>query len=119
MKKRLTIILWLGILVGGFILLSAFGTVGETSPTTRHAILTEADDQLKRAAFEVLETKCNVCHRKQNPFMVFKEKNIEKRAAKIYQMVFVQRRMPKGTDIRLTNEEAATLEKWLLTQDIF
>ena len=34
-------------------------------------------------------------------------------------MVFAERRMPKGNEIRLTYEEYATLEKWLFTQEIF
>lgn len=51
--------------------------------------------------------------------MIFKEKNMEKRAKKIYQNVFVERSMPKGNEIRLTEEEYATLEKWLFTQEIF
>lgn len=67
----------------------------------------------------MLDTKCNVCHRKQNPFMVFKEKNMEKRAPKIYQQVFIERRMPKGNETRLTPVEFTTLEKWLSTEQIF
>ena len=76
-------------------------------------------DDLKFEAFEVLKTKCNVCHRKQNPFMVFNEKNMTKRARKIYQMVFVKRKMPKGDEITLTDREYTQLENWLLTQEIF
>lgn len=75
-----------------------------------------ADDPLKEQAFEVLETKCNVCHRRQNPFMVFKLKNMDKRVPRIYRAVFVQKRMPKGNDIRLTAEEYAALEQWLKTK---
>lgn len=75
-------------------------------------------DVLKRAVFEILDSKCNVCHRNQNPFMIFNEKNMTRRARKIYKMVFMERRMPKGNEIRLTNEERAKLEKWLFTQNI-
>ena len=74
--------------------------------------------ELKKAAFKILDTRCNVCHRRQNPFMLFKEKNMAKRAKKIYQMVFVEQRMPKGDDIKLTQDEYDTLEKWLKTQKI-
>ncbi len=73
-------------------------------------------DPLKEQAFEVLATKCNVCHRRQNPFMVFKLNNMDKRAPRIYRAVFVQKRMPKGDDIRLTSEEYAALEQWLKTK---
>jgi len=51
--------------------------------------------------------------------MVFSLKNIEKRAPKIYKQVFVERRMPKGDDNRLNNEEYNKLEKWLSTQKIY
>jgi hypothetical protein len=50
--------------------------------------------------------------------MIFKERNLEKRAAKIYSMVFIERRMPKAGGVPLTSEEYATLEKWLTTQNI-
>ena len=73
-------------------------------------------DQLKLEAFAILNAKCNSCHKRQNPFMVFSLKNMEKRAAKINQQVFVKRRMPKGNQTRLTSAEYETLKKWLSTQ---
>ncbi|MEQ8878855.1 MAG: hypothetical protein RLQ12_04440 [Cyclobacteriaceae bacterium] len=76
------------------------------------------EKELGQEALTVLESKCNVCHRKQNPLMVFKEKNIAKRASKIYRQVFLDKRMPKGDKIRLTPEEYQILEKWLFTQKI-
>ena len=79
----------------------------------------DSSDPLKKAAFGILDEKCNVCHRKKNPFMVFNSKNMSKRAPKIYKMVFVERKMPKGNEVRLTNEEYIKLEKWLFTQNIF
>lgn len=118
MKKRLTTVLWFGILTAGFILLSAFDS-GSEEASVDHPTLLVADDKLKKAAFEILKTKCNVCHKKKNPFMVFNEKNMVKRAPKIYKMVYVERRMPQGDKIKLTHEEYATLEKWLFTQQIF
>ncbi len=117
MKKKLSLALWLGILTAAFILLSSFGTSKQADAESKIRLV--AGDDLKKAAFDILDTKCNVCHRKQNPLMVFKEKNMEKRAPRIYRAVFVDRRMPKGDDIRLTNEEAATLQKWLFTLEIF
>jgi len=74
------------------------------------------ENQLKNDAFQVLDTKCNICHLRQNPFMIFKPKNMEKRANLIHEMVFVQRRMPKGDDIKLTKNEYGLLEDWLKTQ---
>lgn len=117
MKARLITISWLGVITAALILISALNT--KTAIHKSHQELSVNDDKLKKEAFKILDTKCNVCHRKQNPFMVFKEKNISKRAKKIYQMVFIERKMPKGNEIRLTNEEYIALEKWLFTQQIF
>ncbi len=77
----------------------------------------EPIDTLKQAALDVLQTKCNICHRKQNPFKVFSEKNMVKHASKIHKQVFVKQRMPKG-DIKLTTAEYSTLKEWLSTQTI-
>ena len=69
----------------------------------------------KTAALKILQNKCNVCHKKRNPFMIFKEKNMNKRAKRIYKQVFVKKRMPKGDEIKLTLEEYKILEEWLKT----
>lgn len=116
MKLTTILLIWLGILLATLIVINPLKGEVASVPLTGTLLNNEA---LKKAAFEVLETKCNVCHRKQNPFMIFKAKNMEKRAPKIYQMVFVERKMPKGNEIKLTKEEYATLEKWLFTQEIF
>lgn len=118
MKARLITTLWLGTITAVLILFSSFDTPPEGA-NEHLPMLSTSEKTLKKQAFEILDTKCNVCHRKQNPFMIFKEKNISKRAKKIYQMVYIERKMPKGNDIRLTNEEYTTLEKWLFTQEIF
>lgn len=68
---------------------------------------------LKTKTFKILDNKCNVCHKKRNPFMVFKPKNMERRAKKIHHQVVVTKRMPKGNEYPLTKEEYATLLKWL------
>ncbi len=75
-------------------------------------------DPIQKQALEILETKCNVCHRKQNPFKVFNSKNMNRHASKIYTQVFVKKRMPKGDKVKLSNEEYDTLKKWLNTQNI-
>lgn len=59
----------------------------------------------------LLEVKCNSCHRKKNPFMVFTTKNMNRRAGKIYDQVFVKRRMPKGA--MLSDIESQLLKEWL------
>ena len=71
---------------------------------------------LKAQAFEILETKCNICHKRQNPFMIFTMKNMDKRAEKINEQVIETRRMPKGDEIKLTTEEYSLLKNWLSTQ---
>ncbi|MEO9484107.1 MAG: hypothetical protein ABJG47_11695 [Ekhidna sp.] len=114
MKTRFKTIRWFGILLSGFILLSAFNSTVEYPLEQSFAT-----DLLKKEAFKILDTKCNVCHRKKNPLMIFKEKNMVKRAPKIYKMVFIERKMPKGNEIKLTGEEYSKLEKWLFTQQIF
>lgn len=76
------------------------------------------DNELKRKAWNVLATKCNSCHRKQNPFMVFNERNMNKRASKIYKAVFIQKRMPKGKENKLSEKEYLALQQWILTLNI-
>ncbi|MFK8162188.1 MAG: hypothetical protein AB8H12_06955 [Lewinella sp.] len=71
---------------------------------------------LRPAAFRILDAKCNGCHRKKNPFMVFKTKNMDKRAKRIYRAVYVQRRMPKADGTPLTAAESDSLRRWLQTQ---
>ncbi|HCX20711.1 MAG: hypothetical protein CMB80_07690 [Flammeovirgaceae bacterium] len=73
-------------------------------------------ETLKTQAYNILRHKCNGCHKKQNPFMVFSEKNMSKRSEKIYEQVFVKQRMPKGNEVKLTNEEYSLLKNWLLTE---
>ena len=107
--------MWLGILTTGFTLLAQESVLKESNSQ----MLLKPDDDIKQKAFQILKTKCNVCHRKKNPFMVFSLKNMEKRAPKIHKQVFVKRRMPKGNQIKLTNEEFATLKSWLETQNIY
>jgi len=118
MKARFITTVLLGMLTAGLILFSPFNS-HPAPPDQNHRQPSVSDEVLKKEVFKILDMKCNVCHRKQNPFMVFKEKNISKRAKKIYQMVFIERRMPKGNEIQLTIEEYNKLKKWLLTQKIY
>lgn len=72
-----------------------------------------AHDDPKKAALTVLEQKCNVCHRSANPGKVFTIDNMEGLAPRIYKQVFVKRRMPKGRNIQLTEEESQVLKNWV------
>ena len=114
-KKKLQPTLWLGILTAGFLSLSAFSGQKEIKS---YLSVNETDDQLKKLALDILDTKCNTCHRKQNPFMVFNAKNMTKRASKIYRQVFVEKRMPKGSKVQLSDQEYTNLKEWLNTQNI-
>ena len=86
---------------------------------TNKSMVLDPEPGVKQAAFEVLQSKCNVCHKKQNPFKIFSLKNMEKHAPKIYKQVFIYKRMPKGKEIKLTNEEYQILENWLKSKNIF
>jgi len=71
--------------------------------------------ELKEAAFAILESKCNTCHIKQNPFKVFSLRNMERFAPKIEKQVFTLKRMPKGNKVKLTTTERETLYNWILS----
>ncbi|MCB0662056.1 MAG: hypothetical protein KDC24_04915 [Saprospiraceae bacterium] len=101
-----------------FVVKLFFSLIGIANPPQDYKHSMVIQDDLKKAAFTVLDTKCNVCHRRQNPFMVFNERNMERRAGKIHHQVFVAKRMPKPEGKALTTEEKRTLKNWLLTQNI-
>lgn len=105
-------LLCLGIATG----ISSTITEGKPIQPVMPGEVIETQVELKAKALEILESHCNVCHKKQNPFMVFKAKNMSKRAGRIYKAVFVQRRMPKGDQYDLSEEEADQLKKWILTE---
>ena len=73
-------------------------------------------NDVKADAYDILKSKCNVCHNKQNPFMVFNENNMVRRAEKIYNAVFFTGRMPKGDEYTLSEQEISTLKNWLESQ---
>ena len=99
-------------------LLTAFKSTTVLEDNIMDAFKNASIMDLKEEVFKILDTKCNVCHRKQNPFRVFKLKNMDKNAKRIYKQVFVYRRMPKGGEIQLTEEEYQTLKKWIKTKNI-
>lgn len=78
---------------------------------------TTTADSIRSAALTVLQYRCNTCHTRQNPGKVFTPGNIDAFAAKIYQQVFVKRRMPRGK-AKLSSGEQTTLLQWLKTQTV-
>jgi uncharacterized membrane protein len=67
----------------------------------------------REKAFQILDNKCNVCHRKLNMRRVFTAENMDAWANDIYKQVFVKRRMPKGKKIKLTTNEYQDLLTWI------
>jgi uncharacterized membrane protein len=66
-------------------------------------------------AFQILDNKCNVCHRKRNKRRVFTYENMDTWANDIYSQVFVKKRMPKGKKVKLTSNEYQDLLTWIST----
>lgn len=71
------------------------------------------DSILKEEAYLILSQKCNVCHIKNNPNKFFTKDNMDGFSKKIKRQVFLWKRMPKGNEIKLTNEEKNKLKKWI------
>jgi len=92
--------------------------VSKSNPTAISNTSNLYSEPLKNRAFNILQNKCNVCHRKQNPFMVFNLKNMDKRAKKINKNIFELQRMPKGDEIKLTPDERETLKNWIQSLNI-
>ncbi|WP_133259724.1 hypothetical protein [Pseudochryseolinea flava] len=77
------------------------------------SIIYTPDKDMKEKAFVILQQKCNVCHRKQNPRMVFTTENMARHARKIKFQVFTLKRMPKGDEITLNETERKILKTWI------
>lgn len=117
MKNKRHTLLWLSVIIAGYFSLTS-SQQEATKQNRESTFLLKVNDDLKNQAFQILDTKCNICNQKQNPFMVFSLKNMEKRASKIYKQVFEKRRMPKGDKIKLSQQEHDLLKEWLNTQNI-
>jgi len=72
-----------------------------------------SDGLAQEKALQVLQTKCNTCHRKQNPLRVFKHKNMNRYSDRIYHQVFVWKNMPKGNEVKLSADEESVLKEWI------
>lgn len=118
MKKLLVHLLYFGLLIYPFLLITTNSFAKKCFKPLVKQAESKPDPALKQAAFDILKTKCNVCHRKKNPFKIFSLKNMDKHAPKIYKQVFVYQRMPKGNEIKLTPEEYQTLKNWLTSKNI-
>lgn len=72
-----------------------------------------SNDFYKKEAFQVLTTKCNICHIKQNRRRVFTMENMNSMANDVYKQVFIKKRMPKGKKIKLSDKEYQQLLSWI------
>lgn len=118
--KRVSIHLCLVVLlVSSSQLLRAF-KIPELIVVSKEAqLISKPESDLKKEASQILKSKCNVCHKKKNPFKVFSLKNMDRHASEIHKQVFVYRRMPKGNRVKLTDKEYQSLKKWLKSKNIY
>lgn len=68
---------------------------------------------VKIKAFEILKTKCNICHTKKNRKKIFTLENMDIFAAKVEEQVFIKKRMPRGKKNKLTDKEYQQLSTWI------
>lgn len=76
---------------------------------------TTFQDTPKNKAFNVLITKCNVCHATKKKQDIFTLENMDSLAIAINKQVFIKGKMPKGKKNKLTIEESLALQDWLYT----
>ena len=93
---------------------------GDYLPVKRHLYFSTQIDStqipsnvLKKRAFEVLENKCNFCHRKRNKRRVFTLERMDKWANEIYTQVYTKKRMPRGKKNKLSTTEYNNLLTWI------
>jgi uncharacterized membrane protein len=78
-------------------------------------IVTTPQETPKIKAFNVLITKCNVCHASKKKQDVFTLENMDSLAVEINKQVFIKAKMPKGKKNKLSNEESQAMQNWLNT----
>ena len=74
---------------------------------------------LNEEAFDILRNKCNICHATKKRVPIFTRESMLSAAPEIYQQVFVKKKMPKGRNVKLTENETLILKRWidLVTQE--
>lgn len=92
----------------GLSILFNFNVQGETIPT-----ITASQDTPKNKAFNVLISKCNVCHATKKKQDIFTLENMDSFAIAINKQVFIKGKMPKGKKNKLSQEESIALQDWL------
>lgn len=87
----------------------------ESSPPPVAFYEYETSNEWVEKAFLILQTKCNDCHGQKKRNAVFTKENMNKFAKKINKQVFIKKRMPKGDEIKLSEQELAVLKSWVDT----
>jgi|TARA_E500000318_G_C3389504_1_gene145389 uncharacterized membrane protein len=90
-----------------------YQSIRESNELTELYVSRNGIKESKPEAFQILNNKCNVCHRKRNKRRVFTTVNMNTWADDIYTQVFVKKRMPKGKKIKLTSKEYQDLLTWI------
>ena len=97
-----------------FLTISASSTDTSTSiDQYNNLVEMKAFKNPKEQAFQILENKCNVCHKQRNKRRVFTPENMNTWANDIYTQVYIKKRMPKGKKIKLTSDEYQDLLTWI------
>ena len=104
--------LWLCIYTAGLILQSTF-TMATEKPNSKYLKVYSSEEILRKEAFEILDSKCNVCHRKQNPSWSSKKRICPRGQKKSIRWSLLNGECPWETIS--TNEEYEKLKKWLFT----
>ncbi|MDT0622686.1 hypothetical protein [Croceitalea vernalis] len=90
-----------------------YQSIRESNKLTEVYVSSNGIKESKPDAFQILDHKCNVCHRKRNKKRVFTTENMNTWADDIYTQVFVKKRMPKSKKIKLTSKEYQDLLTWI------
>ncbi len=85
----------------------------ESSPPPPSFHEYEVSDQIVEKAFLILQTKCNDCHGQKKKNAILTKENMNQFAEKINKQVFIKKKMPKGDEIKLTEEELGVLKNWV------
>ena len=92
---------------------NAYTRIDAYNEPTELLVLSHPSEFANEKVFQILDNKCNVCHRKQNKRRVFTSNNMDTWANAIYKQVFIKKRMPKGNKIKLTANEYQELLTWI------
>ncbi|WP_115462161.1 hypothetical protein [Winogradskyella aurantiaca] len=97
------------------ITVDSYNSNGATNESIAQHSSIALDKSCKEKAYKILESKCNICHRKRNRRRVFTKENMDKWANDIYKQVFIKKRMPRGKNVKLSPDEYQDLLTWITT----